>query len=81
MNPRFRITVGSEPGHEDLVGDLYFDGSIVCVVTQDGGLDAAQIEFFPPPMDATWTFALRDLEEALADLKSRMWQLRGNHDA
>jgi hypothetical protein len=76
MNPRFRITVGSEPEYDDLVGDLYFDDSIVCVLTQEAGLDAAQVEFFPPPGGGIWKFALRDFEEALAALKSRMWKLR-----
>jgi hypothetical protein len=46
MNPRFRITIGSERDYDDLVGDIYFDDCIVCVVTQEGGLDDAQVEFF-----------------------------------
>lgn len=76
MNPRFRFTVGSETAYEDLVGDLYFDDQIVCVLTQEGGFDAMQIELFPPPDDGHWRFRLRDFEEALAALKTRMWELR-----
>ena len=38
MNPRFRITIGSEPEYDDLVGNLYFDDCIVCVLTQKPGL-------------------------------------------
>jgi hypothetical protein len=76
MNPRFRITVGSEPDYDDLVGDVYFDDSIVCVLTQEGGLESAQMELFNAPGGGTWKFALRDFEEALAALKKRMWELR-----
>ena len=76
MNPRFRITVGSEPACDDLVGDLYFDDSIVCVLTQERGFESAQIELFNPPGGGSWKFALRDFEDALAALKKRMWDLR-----
>jgi hypothetical protein len=76
MNLRFRITVGSEPEYEDLVGDLYFDDQIVCVLTQEQGFDAMQVEIFSPPDGGTWSFALAEFEEALAALKKRMWELR-----
>jgi hypothetical protein len=76
MNPRFRITVGSEPDYENLVGDLYFDDAIVCVVTQEGGIEAAQLKLFGPPHGDNWEFQLRDFEEALAALRNRLWELR-----
>ncbi len=76
MNSRFRFTLGSEPEYEDLVGDLYFDDCIVCVLTQEGGFEAMQIELHAPPQGGTWTFTLADFEEALAALKKRMWELR-----
>ena len=76
MNNRFRFTVGSEPEYEDLVGDLYFDDHIVCVLTQEGGFDAMQIQLHEPPKGGTWTFSLSDFEEALGALKKRMWELR-----
>ena len=75
MNARFRFTVGSEPDHDDLVGDLYFDDGIVCVMTQEAGFDAMRIEIFPAP-SGNWMFELRDFEDALAALKKRMWELR-----
>lgn len=76
MNPRFRITVGSETDYENLVGDLYFDDSIVCVLTQEGEIEAAQIKLFKPPHGDNWDFALRDFEEAVEALKKRLWELR-----
>ncbi len=76
MNPRFRITVGSDPDHEDLVGDLYFDDQIVCVMTQEEGFDEMQIEIFSPKDGGTWKFALTDFEKAVAALKGRLWELR-----
>ena len=76
MNPRFRITVGSDTDHEELVGDLYYDDQIVCVLTQEAGFDAMQIEFFGPPGRGACKFSLADFEEALSVLKKRMWELR-----
>lgn len=76
MTPRFRITVGSEPEYEDLVGDLYFDDHIVCVLTQEEGFHAMQMKLFGPPDGGAWSFSLTDFEEALGALKKRMWELR-----
>ena len=76
MNSRFRITVGSEPDHEELVGDLYYDDQIVCVLTQEAGFDAMQIEFFGPPGRGACKFPLADFEEALNALQKRMSELR-----
>jgi hypothetical protein len=76
MSPRFRFTVGSEPDYEDLVGDLYFDDQIVCVLTQEAGFEAMQIEIHPPHEGRTWTFSLSDFDSALYALKQRMGELR-----
>ena len=76
MNSRFCFTVGSEPDYEDLVGDLYFDDQIVCVLTQEEGLDAAHVKLFCRPDGTAWDFPLADFEEALNALKKRMWELR-----
>ena len=76
MNSRFRITVGSEPEYEDLVGDLYFDDHIVCVLTQEEGFQAMQMKLFGQADGGAWSFRLADFEEALAVLKERMWELR-----
>jgi hypothetical protein len=81
MNPRFRITVGSEPDYEDMVGDLYYDDQIVCVLTQEAGFGAIQVKLFGPPAGGAWTFALADFEEAVAALKKRMWDLRRDDSA
>jgi hypothetical protein len=76
MKPRFRITVGSEPEYEDLVGDLYFEDQILCVLTQEEGFKAMKIKLFCQRDGGTWSFDLADFEEALAALKQRMWELR-----
>ena len=76
MNKRFRITVGSEDEYEDLVGDLYFDDAIVCVLTQEAGFDSMQIQLYAEPGGGKWTFALAEFEDALTALKKRMWELR-----
>jgi hypothetical protein len=76
MNSKFRFTVGSEPEFEDLVGDLYFDDRIVCVLTQEEGFECMQVQIYGPPEGGKWMFPLADFEEALAALKKRMWELR-----
>jgi len=76
MNPRFHITVGSLPTHEELVGDLYFDNQIVCLLTQEQGHQYLQIEIFHSPNNKPWEFPLSDFEEALSALKTKMWELR-----
>jgi hypothetical protein len=75
VNPRFRITVGSEPDYDDLVCDLYLDERILCVDTQEEGFEVAQVELFAPPGGAG-QFALRNFEEALFSLKKRMCELQ-----
>jgi len=76
MNPRFRFTVGSEPHYQDLVGDLYFDDEIVCVLTQESGFDAMDVQLHGPPGGGPWRFPLADFEAALEALKRRLGELR-----
>ena len=59
-----------------MVGDLYFDDRIVCVLTQEGGFEAMQIDLYAPPGGGEWSFQLADFEAALSALKQRMWELR-----
>jgi len=80
MNPRFEISVGSEYDYEDLVGNLYFDGVPVCILTQEKGFAAMELELLPAPEGGKWRFALSEFEEALAALKKRMWDLRRTDD-
>ena len=76
MNPHFEVSVGSEYDYEDLVGNLYFDGAPVCILTQEKGFDAMEVEFLPAPSGGRWHFSLNEFDEALAALKKRMWELR-----
>jgi hypothetical protein len=76
MNPRFRISVGSEVEYEDLVGELYYDDRIVVVLTQEQGPTALEMQLFGPSDEPAWCFQLGEFEQALGDLKSKMWALR-----
>lgn len=76
MNPRFRIVVSSDPDHEDLVGEIYFDDEIVFILSQEGGIDNLDAEFVPRADGTPWTFKLVEFEEALATVKKRLWELR-----
>ena len=76
MNPRFRIVVGSDPDHEDLVGEIYFDDEIVAILSQESGIDRMEVEFVPRAGGKPWIFKLVEFEEALAAVKKRLWELR-----
>ena len=76
MSPSFRITVGSELDYEELVGDLYFEDMIVCVLSQEEGFENLQMKLYGNPEGGEWSFNLGEFEEALDALKKRMWDLR-----
>lgn len=76
MNPRFRIVVGSDPEHEDLVGEIYFDDQIVSILSQESGIERVEMEFIPRTDGRPWLFQLTEFEEALAAVKNRLWELR-----
>lgn len=76
MNPRFRVVVASDPDHENLVGEVYFDDMIVCVLTQELGFDAMVIDLFVPEGRTSWRFNLAEFEEVVATAKRRLFELR-----
>ncbi|MBI5432004.1 MAG: hypothetical protein HZA52_04155 [Planctomycetes bacterium] len=76
MDPRFRITIGSDPDHEDLVGELYFAGQIVCVLTQERGYEAMEIELHVPRGEQKSVLPAAAFFEALEHLRKRMQELR-----
>jgi len=76
VNPRFRIVVGSDPDHEDLVGEIYFDDEIVSVLSQESGIDRIEVEFVPRADGKPWIFRLVEFEETLAAVKQRLSELR-----
>jgi hypothetical protein len=76
MNNRIRITVGSEPDHDDLVGDIYFDDEILCSLTQDGEVNNVLVRFHGAKGSVRASLRLEDFEAALQALKRRLWELR-----
>ena len=72
----FRISVGDDPEHEDLTAEIYFRDSFVALVSQEHGLDAADIEFHARPSGEPWMFKLEDFLDALGQAKHRLWELR-----
>jgi len=75
MNRRFRISVGSVPDRENLVGDLYYDDHVVCVVSYENRLDDMQLELHAPPNGGRWRFEIADFNRALAELKARIAEI------
>jgi hypothetical protein len=76
MNPRFRISVGSEVEYEDLIGELYYDDQIVVLLAQERGFGAMDMQLFGPSQERSWSFKLIEFQEALEALKTKLWDLR-----
>lgn len=73
---QFEVLIGSDPDHNDLVGEILFEGKLICIVTQEKGIEALEISFSPKSDGENLEFSLSDFEDALAYLKNRLWDLR-----
>ncbi|MBL8707248.1 MAG: hypothetical protein JNM30_20510 [Rhodospirillales bacterium] len=72
----FRISVGDDSEHEDLTAEIYFRDRFVAIVSQESGLEAADIELHACPTGEPWTFKFADFLDALGRAKQRLWELR-----
>lgn len=72
----FRISVGDDSEHEDLTAEIYFRDQFVAIVSQEHGLEAAEIEIHACPSGEPWTFKFADFLDTLSHAKQRLWELR-----
>jgi len=77
MNPRFRTAIASDVDHDDLVGEIYFDDQIVCVLTRGRHPGAIDLELVPKGNRESWVFELSEIEEVLDEVKERLVELWG----
>ncbi|HIB69697.1 MAG TPA: hypothetical protein EYO33_32620 [Phycisphaerales bacterium] len=73
---RFRISVGDDDLHEDLTAEIYFDEKFLALVSQENGLDKAEIELQRCPDSDAWDLPLDAFLKVLEQAKYRLWELR-----
>ncbi|MFN9367619.1 MAG: hypothetical protein ACK6CT_02470 [Planctomycetia bacterium] len=73
---RFRISVGDDDLHEDLTAEIYFDEKFLALVSQENGLERAQVELQRCPDSDAWSFPLDAFLKVLEQAKHRLWELR-----
>jgi hypothetical protein len=72
MDPRFKLVIASDVDYEELVGELYFDDQVVCLVTREEGPTNMKLQIFPPKDGSSWIFPLADLTQALSHLQREL---------
>jgi|LakMenEpi03Aug12_release.lakeMendotaPanAssembly.Ray.scaffolds.fasta_scaffold3388403_1 hypothetical protein len=73
---RFRVSVGDDDLHEDLTAEIYFDEKFVALVSQENGLEKAEVELQRCPDSDVWSFPLDAFLKVLEQAKHRLWELR-----
>ena len=76
----FEIVVCSDPDYEDLVAEVSYQGEFLFLVSQDQGLDEAEIEVHARGDTLPWRLRLGELEQVLEAVKSRLFDLRRDED-
>ena len=72
----FKITVCSDPDHEDLIAEIYFDDEFVGLVSQEQGYESLDLELHPLKSGEPHRFKLKEFEAAVEKAKARLWELR-----
>ncbi len=69
-----------EEGFSDMVGELSYDDEFVCLIHQEKGFDALEIEIHPRKDGQPWKFSLSELEEAFSMIRQRLCEFRKNRE-
>ena len=69
-----------EAGFSDMIGELSYDDEFVCMIHQEKGFDALEIEIHPRKDGQPWKFSLSELEEAFSMIRQRLWEFRKNRE-
>ncbi len=78
MKEGFDFIYGDDPGYEDLIAEIYFNGEFVALVSQEAGIDSLDIHLHSRKGGESWRFKLKEFENALERVKHRLWELRKN---
>lgn len=72
----FRISVGDDSEHHDLTAEIYFRDEFVALISQERGLDVADVEIHASVSGGMWSFKLQDFLDALSGARQKLWELR-----
>lgn len=73
---KFRMLVSSDPEFEDLIAEIDFEGEFFCLVSQDKGIDALELQIAPRKDGMPWNISVTDLLLIIDRAKERLWELR-----
>ncbi len=61
----FEVEIWSSGEKEKLTAEILKDGEVFCLITQEEGLDRAEIEVFPRDSGGSWKCQLAELRSIL----------------
>lgn len=67
----FEIVLSSDNQYEQLCAELYYDGNIVAIISQEQGLDKAIVEIFSSKTNQ-WTFSLSEFISATKQARDEL---------
>lgn len=76
MTQDFEITVSSDEDYEDLIAEVLYRGEFVCLITQESGFGALDVEIHARADGQPWKFKLAAFEGVVTQAKKRLWELR-----
>jgi hypothetical protein len=76
MAQDFEIIVSSDEDYEDLIAEILYQGEFVCLITQESGFEALDIEIHNRVCGQPWRFKLLAFMDTIAQAKKRLWELR-----
>lgn len=76
MHPDFRVSVGDDQEHEDLTAEIYFRDEFVAMISQEQGLDRADLCLYARNSGEPWSFKLKEFINILNEASERLWELR-----
>ncbi len=78
----FELNVGCDIDFfEDLIAEIFYEDYLVCRISQEKGYENLEIEIFISHEKKPWNFRLDDFENAIAEAKKRLWELRRTDSA
>ncbi|PYS99338.1 MAG: hypothetical protein DMF63_12025 [Acidobacteria bacterium] len=76
LAPGFRVDLLFPDEYSNFVAEIYFKDRLVLLVSQDKGLDSAEVEFDRDVRGLPERMSLRELEEAINYARRRQHELR-----
>jgi hypothetical protein len=73
----FQVDIGFPDEFSDFIAEIVYEGTFICLISQERGPDSPEIMFNDPSMNAKAVkFGLRDFQRTLAYALRRLYELR-----